>query len=392
MKASNSFLAGGIKRTALAALTFAMLALPLAGCGGGEGGDGGPIVVTFWHGMGGPLGRVLNEMVDDFNASQDRWFVESVGMGQYAALSQKIMASVAAQEPPVMAQVWTFPFNKSVRALYFNRDMFAASGLADDRPPRTQEEYLDFARRMTKDLDGDGRIDQWGTAGQVSAWQFENFFLQNGGRFFTEDGSRIAYNGPEGVKALQLIVNLTDEQRTGYVTSGFEYQNDFQAGKIGMVESSTVSLAYMKGKYDFRLGTAPIPVTGTPAMVVSGTNVAIFEGTPPEAQEGAWEFIKWFTSTHQTARWAVGTGYVPVRKSALTDPALTARFQEIWGLESVLGQLDYATFEPRTKEWFAGRKYLEEDAVEGAIRRRMTPQEALDHAAEKTQAEIARSR
>ena len=62
-----------MKRT-LALTGFGVAAvLALAGCTGGDAGDDGdgPVELTFWHGYTEADGDVLQQIVDDFNASQD---------------------------------------------------------------------------------------------------------------------------------------------------------------------------------------------------------------------------------------------------------------------------------------------------------------------------------
>ena len=34
--------------------------------------------ITFWHGMGGELGEITDEMIKEFNASQDKYEVKGV--------------------------------------------------------------------------------------------------------------------------------------------------------------------------------------------------------------------------------------------------------------------------------------------------------------------------
>ncbi len=423
---------------ASAGIVAALLAALVAGgCGDRAGGDA-VVEVTFWHGMGGPLGRVLNRLVDEFNETHEDIYVNSISMGRYTALSQKIMAAVAAGKPPTMAQayenwtielilsksivpvqdfvdgpdglsreslddilpvflennkwndvIWSFPFNKSVRALYYNKDLFAASGLDPQHPPVDWDEYLGFARRITRDDDGDGFPEVWGTAGQVTVWMFGNLLLQDGGDWLDGSGERVAFNSVHGVRALTFQRDLLAGD-AGFITSGFEYQNDFLAGKVGMVEGSTVSIAFMQGKYDFELGVAPLPRGKRPGCTIAGTNVVIFAGVPEEEQRAAWEFIKWFTDTEQTAKWSAGTFYVPVRASALETDLLRRRFAEYPGLREVYRQLDFASFEPKIAGWYAGRRYLAERAIESVLRGNADVQEALDKAARKADAEIAR--
>jgi multiple sugar transport system substrate-binding protein len=422
-----------MRRFAMAATTLLAVAALVVGCGG-DASTSGVVAVQFWHAMGGPLGDALDELVAEFNETHPGINIESVSMGRYQALSQKIMAAVAAGQPPVLAQayeawtgeliengsaeplngyidgkdgltaaelddfvpgmldnnswdgvVYSFPFNKSVRAIYWNKDLFAAANI--DHAPTNWSEYEGFARQLTRDTNGDGEIDQWGTAGQISAWMFENLLLQNGGRILTDDGSAVAFDSPEGVEALDFMVRLLT--RWGKVTSGYEYQNDFQAGKVAMIEGSTVSLSYMEGKYTFNMAVAPLPEQKGKGCYVAGTNVVIFSEASQVQKDAAWKFIKWFTTPEISARWAASTGYAPVRMSAMESGAMVARFAEIEGLEDVLRQLEFASYEPRSAAWYAGRKHLEEVGVESALRTRKTSPEALAEAARLVNAELA---
>lgn len=398
----------------------------------------GAVEVTFWHAMGGPLGKVLLEMINDFNRTHPDVRVVPVSMGQYNALSQKIMAAVAAGRPPTMAQayenwtveliltesivpieqfvrsdgglteeslgdilpvfienntwngmLWSFPFNKSVRALYYNKDLFREAGLDPEYPPKDWDDYFEYARRITKDIDGDGYPDIWGNAGQVNVWMFGNLLIQNGGSFLSADGKHVAFNSPEGVEALAFMKKMLADG-VGFIAAGYEYQNDFLAGKVGMIEGSTVSVAFMKGKYSFELGIAPLPQGKLPGCLIAGTNVVIFKKAKPEQQRAAWKFIKWFTETEQTARWAASTFYVPVRKSAFETEVLKKRFDEFPGLKQAFAQLSYSSSEPRIAGWYAGRRYLNEISIEAVLRGNVSIQWALNQAAERADTEIRR--
>ena len=418
-------------------LLVASALIVLVGCAReGEGGAEGLVTVSFWHAMPATLGDTLDELIGEFNATHEEIDIESVSMGNYTALSQKIMAAVAANQPPVLAQayeawtgeliengsaeplntyiegpnglteaelsdfvpgmidnnswdgvVYSFPFNKSVRALYWNRDLFAGEGLS--AAPTNWNEYRDYARTLTKRRAGEAEPYQWGAAGQISAWMFENLLIQNGGRILDESETEARFNSREGVEALEFMVELLTEH--GKVTSGYEYQNDFQAGKVGMIEGSTVSLSFMEGKYTFDMAVAPLPEKKQKGCFVAGTNVVIFSDAGGREKDAAWTFIKWFTSPAVTARWAVATGYAPVRMSAMESDAMAARFEEIEGLREVYAQLEFASYEPKSAAWYAGRKYLEEGAVESALRKQKEPRAALEEAARAVNAELAAS-
>jgi sn-glycerol 3-phosphate transport system substrate-binding protein len=125
-------------------------------------------------------------------------------------------------------------------------------------------------------------------------------------------------------------------------------------------------------------------------VTIAGTNVVMFTQAGPREQAAAWTFIKWFTDTDQTARWAAGTGYVPIRRSAFETEVLREQFEQYPGLRDAFAQLEYASFEPKIAGWYAGRRYLGERAIEAVLRGDADIQEALDKAADKADAEIAR--
>ena len=426
---------GRSKRVRGAALGCA--ALTFASCGGDRSAPDASEPIRLWHSMAGRLSQPLDELVEAYGQAHPERAIESVSMPSYEALSQKIMAAVAAGGPPDVAQcyeawtanlieneslapmdplfagpnglsaesradihaiflegatqngtVWSFPFNKSVRALYYNKDLYRRVGLDPERPPRTWEEYRAFAKRLTVDGDGDGKPETFGVASQITVTMFENLIVQNGGSLLTEDETRVAFDSPEGIEALEFMADLLVNDGSAILSQGYEYQNEFLAGKVGMIEGSSVSLVFMDGKYEFELGLAALPAGVRDTQLVAGTDVVIFR-TTPERERVAWDFVKWFTDTEQTARWSALTGYLPVRKSAMTHPVLVDKLESKPGLGEVYGQLERALPQPKAPGWYAGRTVLEREAIEPVLRGRMQPAEALRAAATKANRELA---
>jgi len=416
--------------------------LLLAGCGRREGKGG--TKVTFWHAMGGPLGKSLAGLVEKFNQTHPQIHIQSVSMGTYTALSQKIMASISAGNPPTIAQVyenwtmelidggaltplqrfieedttfsgedladffpvflqgntyqdtiWTFPFNKGLPALYYNRKMFQEAGLDPNSPPRTWKEFLAYARKLTVDTNGDGTPDQWGTAFSIPTCMaiFQSKLLQDGGQILDLRQNRALFASPIGVSALQFLIDLVKRYKVAYITSGaYEHQTDFAAGRVAMIQGHIVSLTYMKPQLTFTPGIAPIPQGKIKAVMVTGTNIAIFKSSTPAQQKAAWKFIKWFTATQQTAQWSKETNYIPVRRSALETPALQEKFQDTPGLKETMLQIEYAVGQPKCAAWFEGRRHLEEDAIEGAMRGYVSPKEGLTKAAQRLNQELQKKK
>ncbi|MDP8215372.1 MAG: ABC transporter substrate-binding protein [Candidatus Euphemobacter frigidus] len=384
--------------------------------------------MRFWHAMGGPLGEVLNSMIDEFNAAHPNWFIKSESMGSYNALKQKILASIVARNQPDLAQAYeawistllggdalvdlgkldqnfqselddffpvfikdsiyngklmSLPFNKSVPVIYYNKDLFRRAGLDPEKPPRTWDEFRETCHRLTRDLDGDGEPDQWGYKFTDHATYFECLLKQNGGQLFDYEKQTMLFNSEDGVVALQYLVDLVRKYRVAdFYLTGYQHQVDFAAQKVAMIVTSCVSRTFMKKQLNFDWGIAPLLKEKQRGTLVYGTNIIIFSRSSAEKQQVAWEFIKWFTSPINAARWSLRTNYVPVRKSALRLPVMEEEFRKNPDSLVPIRELDCAFFEPRFTQWLRVREYLG-DAVKEALLGKSSPADALNKAVRK---------
>jgi sn-glycerol 3-phosphate transport system substrate-binding protein len=105
---------------------------------------------------------------------------------------------------------------------------------------------------------------------------------------------------------------------------------------------STAGLAGHESNATFKVGTSFLPkgpvgfgcCTGGSGMgVINAPNAS------KEKQEAGFKFINFATSTDITAWWSQNTGYMPVRKSAVTGP-MQAFFQEKPNFLTTVKQLE----------------------------------------------------
>ncbi len=387
--------------------------------------------VTFWHGLSGPLGDTLTDMIREFNREHDDIEVIANPISSYTALSQKLMASIQARKQPDIAQVfeswaskyiesgvlasldeliakdenfteedlmdmypvfrnsntfndtlYSFPFNKSVRAYFYNKDEFYRAGLDPEYFPKTWQEFREYATMMTRDVDNDGDVDRYGTNFNVNEWQFVNLLHQAGGRVVDENGNP-TLNSKEGIEALTYITDMMYKDGSVYLVREYEGQNDFLAGIVAMYEGSSVSITHMRQQpINFNIGYAPLPTYRTNQSAVSGANIVIFKSGDEKRERAAWEFIKWFTDTDQTARWSVATSYMPVRRSAMESEVIVEFLKKNPQYKGIYEQLENAVYEPQSGAWFKARPELK-SYLERAMRNQASPKEALDGAANK---------
>ncbi len=366
-------------------------------------GPDGRIRVTFWHAMGGRLGGVMKTMVKKYNDLPDNpYWINAQYMGRYESLRQKLIASLISGTAPHCAQVyeswlakmikgnaiyplddlvalegkefmddlvpvmrrnimfkgrvWSMPFNKSMPILYYNKDMFREVGLDPDHFPATWDEFLAACFKLTRDLDDDGINDTWGFSFAPAPWMHECLVFQAGGEMLDKEGTRVMLDSKASLDALGFMMDLIYKHKVAYLTQGYEGQSDYVAQKVGMVQGSSVSKIYLQDQINFDWGMAPLPGRDRKAAVLSGTNVALFKGHPEKELLGAWDFIKWFTSTEQTAFWSENTTYMPVRLSAIK--LLDDYLAQPLSTKPAIDQLAWAEFEPRIAAWFKCRDIL----------------------------------
>ena len=381
------------------------------------------IVVDFWHVMGGPLGKGLDEMVRDFNRLHPEGEVRSVHMGSYDVLAQKLMGAISSNTPPVIAQMYeswtdqfleagdliplerfvraepgfdlqdfypvfvedntydtllvTLPFNKSVPVFYYNVDLLLEHGIES-----FPDDWLTF-REVCERIRTSGI---WPTSWPIDVWYFSTMLYQQGGLLFDEQENKPRFHSAEGIEMIEYLVALVEDSLF-YLSPGFQRQDEFLSGNVAMIPASIVSWAFMKGKSAFQMGVAPFPQGRERAIVIAGTNIGMFKKATDAQKRLAWEFIKWFLEPENQVRWTEVSYYLPTRRSATQIEAFKQFIDENPEYERIVAQLEFARTEPKVKEWFTGRIYLNE-AMEEAMRLERSPQKALDDAATRLLVEL----
>ncbi len=340
----------------------------------------GPVEITFWHSMTAAAEETLTRLVNQFNAAQERVRVRAVFQGSYADLRNKYLTALRGGELPDLAQIedtatqvlidsgsvvaaqdcidaehysladhiervvaywtvrgklWPMPFNVSAPVLYYNKTAFRRAGLDPDRPPATLEEVREASQRivaagaarhgMAFDLSF-AYLEHWfGMAG-------EPFVDQNNGR----DGraTRVLFNNDLGRRCFTWLKQMIDEGlavNVGRNTSGIDDLLAVATGDAAITVGTSASLRAVlstleSGQFpDITPGVGPMPgPRGPGGVLVGGAALWIVARSAPEKQEAARVFARWLNEPEQQAAWHAGSGYIPLRKSAVQLPAVQA--------------------------------------------------------------------
>ncbi|NKI21130.1 ABC transporter substrate-binding protein [Paenibacillus dendritiformis] len=372
-----------MKKAGILMLLLAVLSLSAIGCTNSSGSeartsDDGRIKVTFWHAMSGNAGELIAKMADDYNASQDKYFVDAIFQGSYEESLTKLKAVGGTSEAPTLMQVqeigtkymvnsgyiqpvqdlidqdkfdlsqweenilsyyqidgklYSLPFNTSNAILIYNKDKFKAAGLDPESPPKTFGEVRDMARKLT-----DNGKNEKGFALLVYGWFIEQL-LANQGADFVDNGNgrdslatKSLLNSPESLGIFQWLDEMNKDGTLGnYGRQWDDIRAAFSAGKVAMYMDSTAGIAGVMQASPFEVGTGFLPTPdGKEAngVIVGGASLWLMNSVAEEEKEAAWDFMKYVTTPAVQAEWAAGTGYFPITKAAHEEPILKEKYEQ----------------------------------------------------------------
>ena len=158
--------------------------------------------------------------------------------------------------------------------------------------------------------------------------------FSNGASIFSEDGKTVTINSDEWVEVWESFREWIHEDKIMTIHSGgqgWEYWyktiDDVLQDKAGGYTGSSGDQADL----DFtKVGAIEQPGWGdNPSAPTAGPlQLVMLNGSTDEEKEGVYEFMKFFTTPENQAKWSINTGYVAVRKSTEDDPDFKAYTDE----------------------------------------------------------------
>jgi multiple sugar transport system substrate-binding protein len=159
------------------------------------------------------------------------------------------------------------PKDAASNVLFYNKAHFDAEGLPYPDETSTWEDILGAAKRLTKDTDGDGRIDRFGLANI----DFLDLLEQYDAPILSEDRSRCVLNSPRAREACQFMYDAiykhnvvpSTTQMAGFgvsggATGGAGILDLFPSQKASMIVTNIVlSLKYSDTRFDWDVAMQP---------------------------------------------------------------------------------------------------------------------------------------
>jgi len=183
-----------------------------------------------------------------------------------------------------VGSIYALPKDIGPFSFGYNKTMFEEAGipLPDKDVPYTWDEFVDVSQQLTKDLDGDGKLDQWGTGLNV-VWNLQPFVWSNGGDWLNEDRTEVTVNDPAFVEALQWFADLSNVE--GVTPSAGEAQTldtyqRWMQGQIGFFPVGPWDVpTYETLDFEWDLIPYPAGATGETATWTGTLGIAVSAST-----------------------------------------------------------------------------------------------------------------
>lgn len=270
---------------------------------------------------------------------------------------------------------YSFPFAKSILMMYFNKKVLAEAGIAE--PPETWTEFIDQCRLVKR------KTGKYAHAVHADCSTVNGMIYSMGGEVV--QGRKTLYDSEEALSVFRIYETLAREELAYLIAPG-TYEDNIALSKNDLAfvlrTSSALSdmMMLMEDDRD-RWGLTRIPQTDPehPATVLFGPNVCLFN-TGEEQVKASWAFVKYFTNPEVSVRWALATGYLPVRKSAHEHPDMRAYWEQWRYNRAPYDCLSFARPEPNIAGWQQVR-----DIVARGVTEIMTGVRDADSAAREVQ-------
>jgi sn-glycerol 3-phosphate transport system substrate-binding protein len=350
--------------------------------------------IPWWHSMTSANNDWVNDLANQFNASQKDYKVVPVFKGEYDASMTAAVAAFRAGNAPALLQVFevgtatmmyskgaivpvakvmkdagykfdpkayipavagyytapngqmlSFPFNSSTTVFYINKDAFKAAGLDPDKPPKTWPEVTLAAAK----LKASGNKCPFTTSWQ--GWtQLESFSTWHNTLLATKDngmaglGARLVVNSPLHVRHIENLANMAKQGLFVYKGRNSAADSAFYTGECAMITASSglYGSIVKNAKFAFAESTLPYypDVPGAPQnTVIGGASLWVLSGQKPEVYKGVAAFLNYLSRPDVQSASHKRTGYLPVTLASFKLTEESGFYKQHPGADTAVNQM-----------------------------------------------------
>jgi sn-glycerol 3-phosphate transport system substrate-binding protein len=398
--------------------------------------------IMLWHAMSGELGKQLEKLTTDFNASQDQYRVVAIYKGSYAETMGAAISAFRSRSQPAIVQVneiatatmmaakgaiypvhdlmrdesepfapsaylpavtgyytdlagnmLSFPFNASTPILYYNKQLFRRAGLDPEVAPKTWPEVGAAAQRLRVAGAPCGFTTHW------PSWvNIENFSAVHDVPIATQSngfggmGTALTISNPLVVRHIAQLAEWQKTKVYDYGGRATMAEPRFQNGECGIFLGSSATRADIlkNAKFDVGFGTLPFwpDAKGAPRnTIIGGATLWVLRDRPREEYKGAARFFAFLSKPEVQSAWHQATGYLPITKAAYELSRERGFYDRNPGSAISVEQMMSTTPTENSKGLRLGSFVLIRDAIEDEMEQafsgKKSAKEAMDAAVER---------
>jgi sn-glycerol 3-phosphate transport system substrate-binding protein len=398
--------------------------------------------IMWWHAMSGELGRQLDKLAADFNASQSEYRIVPNYKGNYTETVTAAIFAFRSRSQPAIVQVneiatatmmaakgaiypvfelmrdekepfspaaylpavtgyyadfagnmLSFPFNASTPILYYNKNLFRSAGLDPETAPKTWPEVGAAAKKLRASGAVCGFTTSWPSWINVENFSaFHNLAVSTKANGFDGLEAILVFNNPVMVRHIAQLAEWQAGKAFDYSGRGTTAEPRFQNGECGIFIGSSATRADIKANSKFEVGYGMLPywpdVEGAPQnSIIGGATLWVLRDRPRAEYKGVAKFFGYLSKPEVQAAWHQNTGYLPITRAAFDLTRAQGFYDRNPGTAISIEQI---TLKPPTDNSkgvrlgsFALIRVVIDDELEQAFAGKKSAQEALDSAVER---------
>jgi sn-glycerol 3-phosphate transport system substrate-binding protein len=398
--------------------------------------------INWWHAMSGELGKQVEKLAADFNASQSDYRIVPAYKGSYTETVTAAIFAFRSRSQPAIVQVneiatatmmaakgaiypvydlmrdqsepfspgaylpavtgyysdvagnmLSFPFNVSTPILYYNKNLFRAAGLDPEVAPKTWPELGVAAKRLRAAGAVCGLTTSWPSWINVENFSaFHNLPLATHANGFGGLDAELTFNNPLVVRHIAQLAEWQTTRVFDYSGRGQSAEPRFQKGECGIFIGSSATRADIKANSKFEVGYGMLPywpdVQGAPQnTIIGGATLWVLRDRPRAEYAGVAKFFAYLSKPEIQAAWHQNTGYLPITRAAFDLTRAQGFYDRNPGTAISIEQMTLKPPTENSKGIRLGSFVLIRDVIdeelEQAFSGKRTAQAALDFAAER---------
>ncbi len=236
-------------------------------------------------------------------------------------------------------KIYAMPHAFGTPMLYFNKSLFRQAGLDPDKAPRSWSDVIAAAKQIQE---------RTGIAGvahlHASNKDYGTMLMVTnaGGRYLSPTGDRLLFDSPEGIAALQLWQDLAVRHKVMPPGNDQQWGAAFLGGRLAMYITSSAllrqSVRVSEGK--FELGVANYPRFDERVRRVPNSGAALMLYAPAgPRRDASLKFLAYVSRLEVANQWARESGYMPLIREPLRDPAMRRYVEEFPFVAPVIAQM-----------------------------------------------------